>query len=122
MDNAPSVKNINTIGESNIETSTSRREQLHAMLEGALGSPNVYYQPPINVEMKFPAIRYSLKSIDKMKANNAAYKLTRVYEIIVISKSPDCAAIEKILEWQHTRYDRHYITDNLHHDVITIYY
>ena len=122
MDNASSVKNSNTIGESNTETSTSRREQLHAMLEGALGSLNVYYQPPINVEMKFPAIRYSLKSIDKMQANNAAYKMTRAYEVIVISKSPDCAAIEKILEWQHTRYDRHYVADNLHHDVITIYY
>ena len=122
MRDTSSSKITNAIGESNIETSTSRREQLHAMLEGALGLPNVYYQPPINVEMKFPAIRYSLKGIDKMKANNAAYKLTRAYEIIVISKSPDCAAIEKILEWQHTRYDRHYIADNLHHDVITIYY
>ena len=122
MDNASSVKITNTIGESIAETLTSRREQLHAMLEGALGSPNVYYQSPVNVEMKFPAIRYSLKSIDKMTANNVAYKLTRAYEIIVISKSPDCAAIEKILEWQHTRYDRHYIADNLHHDVITIYY
>ena len=122
MNDASSSKINNTIGESNIETSTSRREQLHAMLEGALGSPNVYYQPPINVEMKYPAIRYSLKSIDKMRANNAAYKLTRAYAIIVISKSPDCAAIEKILEWQHTRYDRHYVADNLHHDVITIYY
>lgn len=122
MNDTSSSKITNAIGESNIETSTSRREQLHAMLEGALGSPNVYYQPPINVEMKYPAIRYSLKSVDKMTANNAAYKLTRAYEIIVISKSPDCAAIEKILEWQHTRYDRHYIADNLHHDVITIYY
>ena len=122
MNDTSSSKITNAIGESNIETSTSRREQLHVMLEGALGSPNVYYQPPINVEMKFPAIRYSLKSIDKLKANNAAYKLTRAYEIIVISKSPDCAAIEKILEWQHTRYDRHYVVDNLHHDVITIYY
>ena len=122
MNDTSSSKITNAIGESNIETSTSRREQLHAMLEGALGSPNVYYQPPINIEMKFPAIRYSLKSIDKMTANNVAYKLTRAYEIIVISKSPDCAAIEKILKWQHTRYDRHYIADNLHHDVITIYY
>ena len=122
MGDTSSIKNTNTIGESNAETSTSRREQLHVMLEGALGSPNVYYQPPINVEMKYPAIRYSLKSVDKMRANNAAYKMTKSYEVIVISKSPDCAAIEKILEWQHTRYDCHYIADNLHHDVITIYY
>ena len=122
MRDTATIENTNTIGEATTETSTSRREQLHAMLEGALGSPNVYYQPPINIEMKFPAIRYSLKSIDKMTANNVAYKLTRVYEITVISKSPDCAAIEKILEWQHTRYDRHYVADNLHHDVITIYY
>lgn len=111
-----------TIGESITETSTSRREQLHAMFESALGSPNVYYQPPANVEMKYPAIRYSLKNIDKMKANNGAYKMTRAYEVIVISKSPDCAAIEEILGWQYTQYDRHYVADNLHHDVITVYY
>ena len=39
MGDTSSIKNTNTIGESNTETSTSRREQLHTMLEGALGSP-----------------------------------------------------------------------------------
>lgn len=98
------------------------RIDLQEKLEELLGSSNVYYQPPASVKMEYPAIRYSRKNIDKKSADNAAYKLTNCYEIIVIDRKPDNKVIEKLLALPMCSYDRSYKADNLNHDVLTLYY
>lgn len=97
------------------------RLKLQEKLEKLLGSENVYYQPPAS-GMQYPAIRYSLSDIDVKRADDTAYLKSRCYEIIVISKKPDHEVIEKILELPHSSFDRHYIADGLHHDVLTLYF
>lgn len=98
------------------------RIDLQEKLEELLGSSNVYYQPPASVKMEYPAIRYSRKNVDKKSADNAAYKLTNCYEIIVIDRKPDNKVIEKLLSLPMCSYDRQYKADNLNHDVLTLYY
>lgn len=98
------------------------RIELQEKLEELLGSSNVYYQPPASVKMEYPAIRYSRKDVDKKSADNAAYKLTNCYEIIVIDRKPDNKVIEKLLALPMCSYDRSYKADNLNHDVLTLYY
>ena len=98
------------------------RIELQAKLEELLGSRNVYYQPPETLKIEYPAIIYSKSRIDKKSANNAAYKLTNSYEIIVIDKKPDHPVINKLLELPMCSFDRHYISDNLNHDVLTLYF
>lgn len=97
------------------------RLELQAKLEELLGAKHVYYQPPASVKMEYPAIRYSKNDIVSRHADDTIYhKMTR-YEIIVIDKRPDNAVIDKLLELPYCSYDRHYISDNLNHDVLTIY-
>lgn len=98
------------------------RLDLQNKLVELLGSGNVYYQPPENLTMAYPAIKYSKSGIDTKKADNSNYLKAKRYEIIVISKRPDDPVIDKILELETCRFDRHYISDNLHHDVLTLYY
>lgn len=99
-----------------------RRLKLQTKLEELLGSRNVYYQPPESLKMEYPAIRYSLGRIDSRYANDAKYsKLTR-YELIVIDRRPNNKVIDAILDMQYSSYDRHYVVNNMHHDVITLYY
>lgn len=100
----------------------SNRTNLQATLERILGSRNVYYQPPETVKINYPAIVYSRTNIDSKYANDRTYMHTNRYEIIVIDKQPDNAAIDKILELPCCSYDRHYTSDNFHHDVLTLYY
>lgn len=100
----------------------SNRVDLQAKLERILGSRNVYYQPPETVKMIYPAIVYSRDDINIKHANDSAYITKNRYEIIVIDKKPDNEAIEKILGLPLSSFDRHYTTDNLHHDVLTLYY
>ena len=113
------------------------RLELQAKLEELLGSKNVYYQPPETVKMAYPAIRYSKGRIETKKAGDSTYSKSRIetrkaedsiylkntrYEVIVIDPRPDNPVIDKLLELPHCSYDRHYKSDNLNHDALTLYY
>ena len=98
------------------------RLELHSVLQELLGSSNVYYQPPESIKMQYDAIRYSKKNIASKYANDRKYSMTDCYEVIVISRLPDNPIIKKLLSLPYCSYDRHYVADNLHHDVLTIYY
>lgn len=98
------------------------RLQLQTELEELLGSKNVYYQPPASVRMKYPSIIYSRNNIDNLHANDNVYMQSHSYELIVIDEDPDSEIVEKISRLPSCRFDRHYTTDNLNHDVFTIYY
>ena len=98
------------------------RLELHSVLQELLGSSNVYYEPPESIKMQYDAIRYSKKTVDSKYANDRKYSMTDCYEVIVISRLPDNPVIKKLLSLPYCSYDRHYIADNLHHDVLTIYW
>lgn len=98
------------------------RIDLQKKLESLLGSRNVYYQSPETIKMEYPAIRYSKTDIETKFANDKRYMHKNRYEIIVIDRRPDNLVIDKILEMPMSSYDRHYVADNLNHDVITLYY
>ena len=98
------------------------RLELQTKLEELLGSRNVYYQPPESVKMEYPAIVYSKEGIQTAHANDAVYSKKNKYSLIVISKKPDDPVIDKLLEVPYCSYDRSYKSDNLNHDVLTLYY
>lgn len=100
----------------------SSRADLQSKLEELLGTRNVYYQPPPTVNMQYPAIVYSRKRIKSIFANNKKYSKMNSYEIIVIDKRPDNPVIDSLLELPYSSYDRHYNSDNLNHDAITLYF
>lgn len=97
------------------------RLELHEILCKLLGSKNAYYQSPGNTKMLYPCIRYDKKDIESRYADNRIYSKMNCYELIVISQSPDHPVIEKLMELAYCSYDRHYVSDNLHHDVLTLY-
>ena len=98
------------------------RTSLHSMLVEAFGSNRVYYQTPENFKMEYPALRYSKSDIISRNADDIKYSAYTRYEIIIIDKKPDNISLNKILSMPLSSYDRHYVSDGLHHDVITLYY
>lgn len=103
--------------------STKRtRLTLQTKLEDLLGSNHVYYQPPENLKMEYPAIRYSKNDIENIYASNIKYVSRDVYDLIVIDKKPDNPVIKKLLELPYSEFDRHYVADGLNHDIIRIFY
>ena len=100
----------------------SSRLDLHTILCEILGSRNVYFQPPSSVRMQYPAIVYSRKDIEKRSADDGVYQKLPSYEVILVDKNPDSPFVEKILALPYCSFDRHYESDNLNHDVFTIYH
>lgn len=98
------------------------RLELQTKLEELLESRNVYYQAPGSNQMEYPAIRYSKTNISSNHADNMKYSNYTRYEIIVIDELPDNPVIQKILELPLSSFDRHYISDNLNHDSIILYF
>ena len=100
----------------------SSRTDLQKKLEEILGSRNVYFQPPTNTMIQYPAIVYSLKRKESKFADNAKYLKLNCYEIIVIDKRPDHPVIKELLKLPYCSYDRPYKSNNLYHDVLTLYF
>lgn len=98
------------------------RLTLQIKLEDLLGSKHVYYQPPENLKMEYPAIRYSKSDEEDIYANNIKYLSMSVYDLVVIDKKPDNPVIKKLLELPYSEFDRHYVADGLNHDIIRIFY
>lgn len=98
------------------------RLELQSLLEGLLGSRNVYFQPPESVKLKYPAIVYSRDSIVNDHADDGVYKQSLEYSITVIDADPDSELPMKISRLPMCRHDRHYRADNLNHNVFTLYF
>ena len=99
----------------------NNRIDLHNLLL-ELAGPNVYYQIPSNMKMKYNAVKYERGRIDNNHADNIVYSQNTSYTITVISKNPDEPIVEKISKIPTCEYDRDYIIDNLYHTVFKIYY
>lgn len=99
-----------------------KRLQLQKILEEVLRSSNVYFQPPASIRMNYPAIIYSRSDIDTRFANNTPYNTEKAYSVTVIDKDPDSEIVDRIKLLPKCMYDRHYIVDNLNHDVFTLFF
>lgn len=101
---------------------TNRRIELSALLRDTLSSDNVYFQPPETVKMKYPAIVYSLDSIQNVHADDGVYLSHRRYSVTLIDKNPDSPTVERLSALPMCQFNRHYTSDNLNHFVFTLYF
>lgn len=85
------------------------------------GDRHTYFNPLSSVQMKYPAIRYSLKNVNPTFANNGLYRITPSYEVTLIDTNPDSEYVAKILRIPYCRFDRAYTANNLNHWTFTIH-
>lgn len=100
------------------------RIELQSFLEELLGSRNVYYDPPSNIRMSYPAIVYQHSKFQPVHAENSVYYLKTAYDLTLIDKDPEDAFIfvKKLIAVPYFTHDRAFVSDNLHHHVFTIYW
>lgn len=96
------------------------RSELQGILEGLC--PNVYAQPPANVQMQYPAIVYKRDRADTKFADDKPYSVTRQYALTLISATVDTSIFEALAALPMCKHERNFVVNNLHHDVFTIYF
>ena len=94
---------------------------LRKVMREMVGLENVYFQPPANLLMKLPAIRYERGDIENTPADDRPYAQHTFYDVTVIDENPDSLLVYAIASLPRCRYGRHYKADNLNHDTFTIY-
>lgn len=98
-----------------------RSQELQAEFEELLESRNVYYNPPASVKMKYDAIVFTRSRIENTFANNSVYAQNYCYQVTVITKDPDAAIIDKMSRRPRCSFERHFVADNLHHNIFNLY-
>lgn len=98
------------------------RTELDAILRATLGSNNVYFQPPENLEMSYPCIRYEWDRTYDQYGNNGRYILHKGYMLTHIGKNPDDPVFDQLLALPLCSFVRQYVADNLNHTVFLIYF
>lgn len=99
-----------------------RRAELGKIFREILGNGNVYFQPPSNTQMRYPAIRYERSEMAVKHADNGTYNRRIRYMVTVIDSNPDSEIVNRVSMLPYCHFDRHYAQDNLNHDVFEIYF
>lgn len=101
-----------------------RRLSLHGELVDLAGSQfTIYYQPPEGTQIRYPCIIYERDSGDADYADNKVYRFTQRYQITVITRDADCPLPEAVLRhFRMCRMDRTFVSENLYHHSLILYY
>lgn len=100
-----------------------RRLSLGLALQELLGNDHVYYQPPESLKIKYDCIIYNLVGGNTIYSDDIPYNFRRRYEITYITKQPDSELVDKLAtSLPMIKFDRHFVTENLHHYTYTIYW
>lgn len=96
------------------------RLQLHQLLETFVD--NVYFQPPVNVQLQYPCIIYKRDFADTKFADDKPYSHTLRYMVTVIDSNPDSEIPNKVASMRMSLFNRFYTADSLNHDVYSVYF
>lgn len=99
-----------------------KRVSLQNLLETLLASRNVYFQPPANVQLKYPCIVYKREGIETIFADNKPYDTIVKYKVTAMDYDPDSEIVRRLSLLPMCRFDTHYTVNNLNHDVFILYY
>jgi hypothetical protein len=96
------------------------RLNLQTLLEGL--TEHVYFQPPINIQMQYPCIRYARDNSNVKYAGNQPYTHANRYQITVIDRNPDSELSDAVEKLPFCSIDRYFAAENLNHYVFTLFF
>lgn len=96
------------------------RLELHSLLLSIV--PNVYFQPPEDIQMVYPCIVYDRTDLVTKHANNAPFKLDVEYTLTVIDRDPDSDIPIQIAMLPKSRHERFFKADNLNQNIFTVFF
>jgi hypothetical protein len=98
----------------------AQRLQLQSLLESI--TPNVYFQPPTNVSIKYPCIIYERDGGTTIHSDNRPYRHTKRYQVTVIDRNPDSDLPDMVEDLSLCRFERFFTSDNLNHHVFNLFF
>jgi hypothetical protein len=98
------------------------KPDIQTLFKTILRSRNVYFRPPQSVRMSYPAIRYDIKDLSGLRADDTLYMRFNSYEVTLIDPDIESKFVDKLLSLPHCKFVRWYPKDGLNHFVFTLFY
>jgi len=98
------------------------RLDFQSLLEGLQDGVSVYFQPPPDIDMIYPAIVYNRNYESVSFADDIPYARKVRYQVTIIDKDPDSPLPDLVAGLPLTTYVRHYTTESLNHDIYYTYF
>ena len=99
-----------------------KRCELHELFCSIIPYRQVYYNPPESMKICYPCIIYSKDSIEKIPADDTGYLNHSVYSVTVIDIVPDSPIVDSLLELPFTSFSSSFVSENLYHTNLRLYY
>lgn len=85
--------------------------------------PNVYFQPPSDVQMVYPCVAYSKIEKINVFADDVRYLSKQGYQLMLIERVPDSGIADNIEGgFEYCTISQYYTVNNLNHTILTLYY
>ena len=85
--------------------------------------PNVYFQPPSNIQMKYPCIVYNKTKRMRHFASDVIYMSQQEYQLTVIERDPDSDVADRLEKHlPHCGINQYFTVENLYHITLSLYY
>lgn len=106
-------------------------EEIFSIFSEADGFQHVYFQPGANITIHYPCVIYKRDGSRPLYADNKKYLENWSYMLDIADYDPigsrinaegTKTIIDAISELPRCSYIRHYVMDNINHDVFKIYY
>lgn len=104
------------------KTLKEKRIELHDKLQEIAGLNKVYFQPPEGPKIEYPCIIYERYDMPIKYADNENYNIRCKYKITVIDKVPDSDLVDKMSKFKGAKFNRHFASNGLNHDIFIVYY
>lgn len=104
------------------------KQALHDILCEIIGAPfsddenHCYFEPPADIDMKYPCIVYNYTNDSDIFADNIHYQSSKRYTVTIIDDDPDSKIPNRMKELPYCTSDRNFASDGLNHFVFTLYY
>lgn len=96
---------------------------LETLMESDLTNPsNVYFQPKQSIKLTYPCIIYERDQARNHFADNFPYSHTKRWQITVIDKDPDSDIPDRVSAMPMSTFQRSFASDNLYHDIYSLYF
>lgn len=83
----------------------------------------VYFQPPESLKLEYPCVIYELSNNKQDFADDSTYLSQRSYTVTIIDRNPDSILWEiAIKHFEMCSFNRYFVSNNLNHYVLNLYY
>lgn len=90
------------------------RLRFHNALQAYVGNNiKLYFNPPEDLKLQIPCIRYSLSTFNVRHADDQVHRAVPIYDVTLVTRDVDDPLIEKLVKFPGSRFDRTYRDSSL---------